>query len=633
MQSPRRTAFLALGLALLALLLAAALLRRTAPDEPGPQGAPAPTAGVRPAPAARAPEAPPPTALPIRVPPAAPAPPDAAPASFEGKVVAAGSGAGVPGAELTFSRAGAAASVRAGPDGAFRFEPPETGRWLLAAVTAPGFLPFAPEWGHSPVQLDAAAGRHVRGIEIHLAQAAELEGHVVDRDGAPVAGADVRLLGAAGEAALVPIPDHFTSDARGAFRFAAPEGAVLEARKDGFLPGRADIGPLERVNGRVTVELGPAHRPLGERAPVAGRVIAKGGSPIAGALVTASPERVLGLDDAPTAQVVTSADGRFELPPLDPGAYRVRARAEGRAPAALRRVAPGAKDLVLELAAGGRLRGCVRSAAAGAPVAPFTVLVLERRGPLRLVPQRTRSVIDPSGCYALDDLAPGPATVVITAPGYAPSGERAVEIPGDGGEAVVDAALESGGRLTGVVRDDATGAPIAGARLSVEGALPSAAASTFPVLSEAVSGTDGTFALAGLPARSSIFVAAAGHHARVLGGVQVEPGGTAGPVEVRLRPTADGEEPRVDLAGIGAVLAPSGDGLAVAQVIAGGGAAEVGLGRGDLVVEVDGRQVAELGMAGAIDAIRGPEGTSVLLKVRRGTSTFDVRVPRRLVRG
>jgi hypothetical protein len=34
-----------------------------------------------------------------------------------------------------------------------------------------------------------------------------------------------------------------------------------------------------------------------------------------------------------------------------------------------------------------------------------------------------------------------------------------------------------------------------------------------------------------------------------------------------------------------------------------------------------------------VDSIRGAEGTFVLLGIRRGDSTFEVRVPRRLVRG
>lgn len=628
MQSPRRAAILALAASLAALVLLAIVLRGR--DRPARATPPAPAHPAAP-PAARS-ASHPPAGLPIRVPSGPVAAPDELPASFEGRVVSSASGAGIAGAELTFSRAGAAASVRARPDGGFRFEPPAEGRWLLAAVTAPGFLPFAPEWGHSPVQLDAVRGRHVHGIELHLVPALELTGRVVDGEGAPVAGAEVRLLGAAGEAALVPIADRFVSDAQGAFRFAAPEGAVLEARKEGHLPGRAEVDVTAMVNGRVTVELGPEHRALGPAAPVEGRVVARGGIPIPGALVTAAPERRFGAVGVPSAQAVTAADGSFTLAALDPGSYRVTARAEGRAPAAARHVEPGARDLLLELAEGGRLRGCVHDAASGAPVAPFTVMVFERRSALRLVPQRTRSVVDPSGCYALDDLLPGPAAVVISAPGHAPSPERAVDIPATGEEAVADAALEPGGRLTGVVRDDETGAPLPGARLSVEGTL-AGAASTFPVLSEAIAGPDGGFTLGSLPRRLSVYVAAAGHHARILGGLEIPPGGTAGPVEVRLRPTAAGEESRVDLAGIGAVLAARGDALAVAQVIAGGGAAEVGLRRGDVVLQVDGRPVSELGMGGAIDAIRGPEGSVVLLRVRRGDATFDAQVPRRIVRG
>ena len=67
------------------------------------------------------------------------------------------------------------------------------------------------------------------------------------------------------------------------------------------------------------------------------------------------------------------------------------------------------------------------------------------------------------------------------------------------------------------MRDEATGAPLSGARISVEGAFESAA-STFPVLSEATSGADGRFSLASLPSRASLFVAAAGHHARASSG-------------------------------------------------------------------------------------------------------------------
>lgn len=621
MRARRRAA--AVAVAVLALLAGLLLRRATAPAPPVAPAIAGPVA------TAIVPDRPPP-GLPIRVPVGPQPARDEAPASFEGRVVAADDGAGVAGAELTFSRAGAADTVRAGEGGAFRFVPPAEGRWLLAAVTAPGFLPFAPEWGHSPVQLDAAAGRHVRGLEIHLARAVALAGKVVDAEGAPVAGASVRLLGAAGEAALVAIPDRFTSGGDGAFSFSAPEGATLEARRDGFLPGRAEVDAVAIARRRIVVALGPAEPAPGPPEPISGRAVAPDGAPIEGALVAASTPASFGGGPA-LAQALSDADGRFELPPLDPGVYDVVARHPARAPATARHVAAGTRDLVLELAGGGRLRGCVRDASTGAPVAPFTVMVFARAG-LRLVPRRSVSVVDPAGCYALDDLAPGPAVVVVSAPGRAPSPERAVDVPPPPGEAVADAALDPGGALFGVVRDEATRAPVAGARVAVEGIL-AASSSAFPVLSSAVTDAAGRFEVAGLPRRVALSVVADGYHGRIVSGLETGAGERRGPVEVPLRPAAPGEEPRIDFAGIGAVLSAGDDALTIVQVVPGGGAAEAGLGRGDLVLGVDGRPVAELGFAGCVDAIRGPEGTVVVLTVRRGDAVRDVPVPRRIVRG
>ena len=133
----------------------------------------------------------------------------------------------------------------------------------------------------------------------------------------------------------------------------------------------------------------------------------------------------------------------------------------------------------------------------------------------------------------------------------------------------------------------------------------------------------------------SLHVAADGHHARIVTGVDVPDGGLAGPVEVKLTPLAAGEEPRVELAGIGAGLERRGrGGLRITVVFPGGGAAEAGLLAGDEILSVEGAPVAELGMAGAVDRIRGPEDTRVRLTVRRGEApATEVWVWRRLVRG
>jgi hypothetical protein len=559
--------------------------------------------------------------------------PDAA--ALEGAVVDALSGAGIAGAELTFSRAGAASSARAGTDGRFRFQPPAPGAWRLAAATAQGYLPFAPEWGHSPISFDARPGHVVGGVTLRLTPAEPMEGRVLGPDERPVAGAAVRLLGAHLEAALVPIADRFTSGADGRFSFVAPEGTVVEARADGFLPGRADVDFLARARGSVTVRLHEAAHTLAAAAPIAGRVVFPGGAPAPGAQVAASRELGFGVADATAAAVLTGADGFFTIGDLEPGSWRVTARLEGRVPAVARRVEPGARELLLTLADGGRLRGCATDASSGAPVVSLSVHLFDVRSALRMVPRETRASIDPSGCFQLDGLAPGPARVIVSAPAYAPSAPRDVEIPEPGrGEATLDVRLSAGGRLTGIVLSEGTGAPIEGARVALEGQLESAT-SALPALAEAATDAGGRFALAGLPRRASIMVAAAGHHARIVGGIEAPPGSAIGPITVALRPAAEGEEPRVDLAGIGVALAPHGDGFTITGVVADGGAARAGLVRGDVILGVDGQRVLDLGTADAIEAIRGPEGTVVTLTVRRAgrTEAETVRVTRTVVRG
>ena len=330
-------------------------------------------------------------------------------------------------------------------------------------------------------------------------------------------------------------------------------------------------------------------------------------------------------------QAVSAADGSFVVDELDPGQYQLTASAEGRVRGMGARSASGTTDVTLALDRGARLRGCVRDAASGDAVGAFTVAVLERRSTLSRAPMLARSFLDPSGCWALDDAAPGPAAVIVAAPGFAPSAEVVVEIP-EAGEAIADATVLRGGRLRGVVLGADRRTPLAGARVAVESILPEAG-STLPIADEAWTEARGEFVLTGLPRRFSLQVVAPGHHVRVVSGLEVPAGGETGPIVVALTPTAEGEEPRREITGIGVAVAPRDDALVVTSVMAGGGAAEAGLVRGDAIVRVDGSAVTDLGYGGAVDAIRGPEGTTVRLAVRREGAMVDVRVGRGIVRG
>lgn len=622
----RRQALAALaGIALAALLALWSFSGGGSRDPPpsGPAAAPPPAGGAS-------------------SPVAAPAPPGAVSAelpaprgAFEGAVRSRATGLGLPGAEVTFSRGGAAASVRSAADGTFRFEPPEAGRWQLAAASAPGHAPFAPEWGHSPVTFDARPGERVRGIALFLLPVRPYDGRVEDPSGQPVPGAEIRVVGSStGDRALLPSSERTVSGPDGAFTLPAPDDATLEARHPGFTPGRSAIDLAARSSRRVVVKLGPAATRAGPTT-LAGKVVADG-VPVEGALVSA---RLLlrggpGSAEGPVAAQATSdVDGAFSLQDLGPGRHLLRAAREGfTQPRAV--VARPGEDVTIELARGGALAGSVRDASSGNPLPAFRVEVRRGGRGFRLL-VGTATVVDASGRFEIRDLPPGPVVVRASAPGHLPSPDVEATIPEHPGVAEVDLRLGQGGRVAGRVIDRATGQPLPGARIALEGDGGSEPTLLDPGAT-AIAGADGSFLVSGLPPRTvSLHVAADGHHARIVTGIEVPDGGLSGPVEVKLTPVAPGEEPRVELAGIGAALERRGRGaLRITFVAPGGGAAEAGLLPGDEILSVEGLPVAELGLAGAVDRIRGPEDTRVRLTVRRGEApAAEVWVWRRLVRG
>jgi len=555
--------------------------------------------------------------------------------AFEGTVLSRGTGAGIPGAEVTFSRGGAAAAVRASGDGSFRFDPPESGRWQLAAASAPGHSPFAPEWGRSPVVLDARPGERVRGLALWLDSLGSYSGRVEDPAGQPVEGAEVRVVGSAtGDRALMPSSEKAVSGPGGAFAISASDGAALEARHPGFLPGRATLDFAARSTHRVVLKLGAAAGKTGPAA-ISGKVVLAG-VPVEGALVSARLLQRGGpgsAEDQVASQAISDAEGRFTLGELAPGRHLLSASREGFAQSRAV-VARAGEEATIELGRGGTVAGVVHESGTGRPIATFRVEVRRGGRGWKLL-LGSAIVVDASGRFEMKDLPPGPVTIAASAPGHLPAPEVEATIPEPPGVAEVDLRLGRGGRVPGRVTDRTTDQPLAGAHVSLEGD-GWIAPSILDAGTSAVAGPDGSFLVAGLPARTiSLHVAAGGHHSRIVTGIEVPEGGTAGPVEVRLTPVAEGEEARVELAGIGASLERRGrSALRITAVVTGGGAAEAGLAPEDEILSVEGRPVSELGLAGAVDLIRGPEDTRVRLVVRRGEApAAEVWVWRRLVRG
>lgn len=555
--------------------------------------------------------------------------------ALEGRVLSVETGLGVPGAELTFEKSATAASARSDASGRFTFAPPQPGAWRLAAASAQGFLPFAPEWGHSPVVFQSAAGRRIRGVQVFLTPAIDYLGVVLSPppEPAPVRGAEVRLLGAsAGDQALLPLRDRFATDERGEFHFQAPDNAALEARHPDFAPGRAQVDFSARVSHRLVIALGPRKGSAPQAGSIAGRVVDPRASPVAGALVSAAPEAQES-DENPSSQTTTDAQGRFRLEGLEPGRYRVAAQQEGWAPALRSGVSAGAGDLLLELGEGAKLVGSVRDVA-GQPIPSFAIRVLHRDGPLRLERAYSGARFDPQGQFEIAGLPPGPALVSASAPGFAES--KALEIAlvaSPAPAARADLVLSAGARLTGRVVERGTRRPLAGARVQVEG-WSSGAGAAAPTHLSAATDASGGFAIAGLRAgKVSLQVSAAEHDGRIVPGLQLPESGDAEPVTVELTPVATGEAPRLELAGLGLAMEAKGDALVVDRVLALGGGAEAGLVPGDAVLAIDGKPAVELGFEGAINLIRGPEGSEVALKVRRADGqVVEITARRRIIR-
>lgn len=644
-----------IGLAALTLLLWPRA--RTVPPKPDAVDAPAVVAPVAPVPRQQ------PSALPstpsaaLRAQPVIPIPAQVekaqGPATFEGKVVSRTTGYGVGGAEVTFERNGTAFVARADDSGAFRFVAEADGEWTLAAVTADGFHPFAPEWGHSPISLVARRGLRVTGLTFTLVPSLFYGGLVVSADGGAVEGADVEVVGAGtGESALMAGPSRWTTDAEGRFSFTARDGDWLAASHPRYGRGEAQLEFEAQVRGELVIAL---DRGLGApRGAISGKVVDSSGQPVPGALVflsegrawsyqpeDAQPQRVKPDQQGPVERAgETKADGTFRFEGLDGERYVVSARARGLAPAA--KWASQGDSVTLTLEKGGRISGVVREGR-GQAVPGFTIVVREATGALGRETFATQAFVAPDGRFELTGIPDGQYALVAGAVGYAPSSEVPADVRKHG-EAKVELRLSKGGTAIGKVTRREDQGPLAQARVAVEGNWGEGA-SAVPLVAEARTGPDGTFRLGGLaPGTRSILVTAAGRHGRILSGLQVREGETLGSLEVDLA-ALDGGTPQTELVGIGAVLGTvaamelrGADGgllgkqeeaLVIREVLEGGGAFEAGLASGDHIFEVDGRRVVELGFGPSIEAIRGAEGTVVRLQVKSreegGLRTVEVR--------
>jgi len=538
-----------------------------------------------------------------------------------GRVINWSTGDGVANAELTFTGDGGATTVRTRDDGAFELAPAAPGRFVLSAIAAPGFLPYAPELLHSTVHVALAKGQAVRGITVFLFPALDYHGTVVDARGVKVASARVRLLGTpAGEQAIDRPETEWTTDRDGRFTFHAADDAVLEAVR-GNARGWARLDGDVAITRQLTITLSDA--PARDQT-ITGHALDASGAPIADVLVRATPSGVnsaSGQGTRSTAFATTGPDGAFTLGGLDRDAYDLAAEAEDHAPASAEHIAGGTHDVTLTLDGGLPLAGQVVDGN-GEPAPAYTLLVFRRDGTARQLVV-ARSIVEPRGRFAVR-LPRGTYELLAAATGWAPSAPTHASA----GATDVRLTLSAGAILRGVVVASADQRPIAYARIMRE--ANGGGASAQPANAGTVTRPDGTFELTGIPPGPlSIAISAGGYHPKIEAAMTAADGQALGPITIALTQLAEGEQPTLELVGIGTALAADGDALRVDRVIAGSGAEAAGIVAGDHVTAIDGIPVAPLGVEGAVAKIRGVAGTTVAITLRRGDQTIQLVVQRR----
>lgn len=246
-----------------------------------------------------------------------------------------------------------------------------------------------------------------------------------------------------------------------------PSGAALVAE------GAAGVTSVDTLEAPAATTPGTAVR---------GVVRGAEGVPVAGAAVT-----LISLGGRQLGRSVAQADGSYGVQAPGSGSYVLIASADGFQPQAST-VVVGDEQLSYDILLVGTsgLAGTVRAAESGAPVDGAMVIVTDVRGDVLATGKSTEN-----GEFTFAELVPGAVTVAVNAAGYRPLA-LPVEIGGQG-VTRIDAALQSGALVQGVVRAGAALRPLPDARVTLVDAAGN-------VVATSTTGEDGAYAFADLDA-------------------------------------------------------------------------------------------------------------------------------------
>ncbi len=420
-------------------------------------------------------------------------------------------GAGAPGSAV----AGAEVALRcgAGDEVLAKAKSAEDGRYDLGVVPARGACRLTATHADQPPfvkVLELAPREAPLVIDIVFDPAAALTGRVVDGDGKPVKGAEVRVTDElrGGDATA---ERRAASDDKGVFRVGGlsasryrvelhPPDALVERRE-----------AVELARGR-TLDLGTFRTRPG--LALSGTVVGDDGEPLAGIKLRAF--RQLGSGRALERQAVTDKEGRFRLGGLAEGRYDLDVEpksARGWLPAERDDLAVPGAPLELELERGATIAGTA-TGMDGAPLERLAVWALRAapEGDSGRVVGKATIEDRATGAFRIEGLPAGEVVVRAAARGLAPAASDPIALVAGEERTGVGLRLARGLRLTGTVVAKESGAPIGSAAIAVEGASAPASGGAGGDVGEvaaapepaATSGADGRFALDGIVAGQAV---------------------------------------------------------------------------------------------------------------------------------
>lgn len=329
----------------------------------------------------------------------------------------------------------------------------------------------SPKSGKQAVTATGGSGAANRGSAGDDGPHAGIDATVHGADGAPIAGAVVRIAGGGGggdDRDADRIPRATGTDGRVSFDV-APGHYRVTAALTGHAPAEAQVDVP--AGSRAPVDLA-----LGAAAPVVrGTVSDANGGPIAGAIVTVAAEPgMLHADTERAVAAITDANGKFATSVL-PGRYAVATR-HPEYIGDHRSVDVGADgvDLAIQLAPGGVIEGRVVDRAKG-PVAGATVTwrrELATRGPFGALGrgEQGTTTAGADGTFRLTGLGAGRIELdAETDDGRASREPTEVELGIAETATGVEIAVAQAPTIAGVVVRDDTKQPVPGAMVMVQG--------------------------------------------------------------------------------------------------------------------------------------------------------------------